>query len=247
MHIVSRVRREHASAAGDVDAGQQPAPAALGVPAADVGDGDGQEGCHEEQVRRRVGEEQLRRGGAEEGEQRGQRRAEHPAGVHHHRVEAHRTGQVSAVDEQGHAGLEGRGVEGVADPDDERRGEQRPQRGGRRHQHGEDDAEGHLDQLHDDQVRAPREAVGEHAGGDREQQQRTELREHEQADQRRRVGAVLHVGRQGEVLHPRPDAGQEQTEPDQPEVAVGERRPGGPGPMGVGEADRGHGRRRRVT
>ena len=44
----------------------------------------------------------------------------------------------------------------------------------------------------------------------------------------------LDVGRQREVLHPRADVRGEQPEPDEPEVAVGERRPGGAGPVGVG-------------
>ena len=78
------------------------------------------------------------------------------------------------------------------------------------------------------------EPVGQHAGGDRQQQQRSELREHEQTDESRRAGPVLDVGRKGEVLHPRADVGGEQPEPDQPEVAVGEGRAGGAGTVSVG-------------
>ena len=52
-------------------------------------------------------------------------------------------------------------------------------------EHREHDAERDLQRLHHDQVRAAREAVGEDAGGDRQQQQRAELGEHQQPDERR--------------------------------------------------------------
>ena len=99
---------------------------------------------------------------------------------------------------------------------------------------GQGDAERHLHELHADQERTAREPVGEDTGGDRQQQQRPELREHQQADERRRLGSMLDVRRQREVLHPRADVGQEQPDPDQPEVAVRERGAGGAWPVRVG-------------
>ena len=59
--------------------------------------------------------------------------------------------------------------------------------------------------LHRDDEAGAVEAVGEHAGRQRQQQHRPELGEHQQPDQRRRSGAVVDVGGQREVLHPRAD------------------------------------------
>ena len=133
----------------------------------------------------------------------------------------------AAVDEQRHAGLERRRVEGVADADHAASTANSVHSGASRgDEDGQHDAERQLHRLHHDQERPAREPVGQHAGGDRQQQQRPELGEHEQADERRRLGAVLDVGRQREVLHPRADVGGEQAEPDQPEVAVRRARPG---------------------
>ena len=148
----------------------------------------------------------------------------------------------AAVDQQWHAGLERRRVEGVADADDERARHQRPQRRVEADEHGQHGAEDALDRLHHDEVRAPRVAIGEDAGRDRQQQQRAELGEHEHADERRRPGALLDVRRQREVLHPRADVGGEQADPDPAEVPVRERGAGGAGTVVVGEGvgRRGH-------
>jgi hypothetical protein len=181
----------------------------------------------QEHVREGVDEEQPRPRHADGDEAGGQQRPEHTAAVDHHRVQAHGTAEVSSVHQQRHAGLEGGSVQGVADADRQGAGEQGPHRRVGADEDGQQHAERGLDRLHHDEVRAAGEAVGEDAGGDRQHQQGTELREHEDADERGGLRAVLDVGRQREVLHPRAHVGGEQAEPDPPEVAVRQRGPGG--------------------
>ena len=131
--------------------------------------------------------------------------------------------------EQRHRRLERRSIERIRDADAELRREDRPQRAVLRHEVGDRDRQDHRRALHRQLQLLLRDAVGEHAGRDRQHQQGAELREDHQAHEGGAAGAVVDVGGQREVLHPRTDVRQRQTDEDDPESPVRQGRPGGAG------------------
>ena len=103
--------------------------------------------------------------------------------------------------------------EGLGDSDDQRH----PQR---EHQL--------LDRQHDQEplaIHLVRQQAAEHG----QDESRAELGEDDDADERARVGQVVGVGAEYDVLHPRPDVRGERPEEDDAERAVAEGRPGRPG------------------
>ena len=115
----------------------------------------------------------------------------------------------------------------LAIPMQQLRGEQRPDRGIDGDAVGHEEREDRRQRLHRELQLLLRHSVGEHAGGDRQHEQRAELHEHHHADECRASGAVVDVGRQREVLHPRADVRQREADEDDPEAAVRQGRSGG--------------------
>ena len=74
-----------------------------------------------------------------------------------------------------------------------------------------------------DEQPAPVDDVGEQPADRREEQQRAELREEDEADERRRAGQLERVRAEHDVLHPRADVRRERAEVDDAEVAVPQR------------------------
>ncbi len=224
---------EHEPLPNGVQPDPELAPALGGVDALHVGHPHVQQGGDEEQVRERVDDEDAGHRHPAGEEQRGEYRTDDASAVHHRRVEADRPRQVLTVHEQRHRRLERGCVERVGDADEQLRGEERPQRGVGRHAIRDDQREECRRALHRELQLLFRHSVGEHATGDREQQERSELHEHHQTDECRPARAVVDVRRQREVLHPRADVRQGQAEEDDPEPAVRECRPSGAGLVAV--------------
>ena len=161
-------------------------------------------------------------------EQCGEDRADDAGAVHHRRVEADRAREVLAVHEQRHRRLERRRVERVGDAD-AAAAWRTASRARRRWRCSRRSTRVKIadERLHRELQLLLRHPVGEHAAGDRQQQERAELHEHHQADECGASGAVVDVGRQREVLHPRADVRQGEAEEDDPEAPVRQRRSGG--------------------
>ena len=81
--------------------------------------------------------------------------------------------------------------------------------------------------AHDDEQLPPIEDVGERAADHREQQQRHQLGEDDQADEDGRPGDLVGEGAEDHVLHPAADVRQERPQEDAPEGGVGEGGPSG--------------------
>ena len=90
-----------------------------------------------------------------------------------------------------------------------------------------------LDQRHRDEQPATVEGVGEHAAHEGEQQQRSELREEQHADERRRLEQVVGEGAEDHVLHPAADVRQERADEHPPEHRVPQGGSGGAGSEGA--------------
>ena len=87
----------------------------------------------------------------------------------------------------------------------------------------EQEREAQLCQLHAHEEAAPVDDVGEQSADRRQEQQRSELREEQQADVRRRAGQLVRIRTEHHVLHPRADVRRERAEVDDAEVAVPQR------------------------
>jgi len=64
--------------------------------------------------------------------------------------------------------------------------------------------------------------IGNHAAGEREQQDRQLTEKIVEPEEERRLGEVEHQPALRDLLHPRPDRRRERAEPEDPEVAVRE-------------------------
>ena len=148
-----------------------------------------------------------------------------PAAVDHRRVEGDRSREVVAVDEHRDARAERRRVERVGDADRRVAAANSVHSGASPAISTASAIEhDHHDALHRDDETGAVDPVGEDAGGEREQQQRAELDEDQQADECRPAGAAVEVGRQREVLHPRADVRQCGADEQDPEPRVRQRR-----------------------
>ena len=97
---------------------------------------------------------------------------------------------------------------------------------------GQHQREHGLLELEGDQQAAPVEGVGDQATDERQQQQRAELGEGEQADEGAGAGQLVGVRAEHERLHPRADVRRERPDPHPPERLHGEGRTGRAGPVG---------------
>ena len=195
-------------------------------------------GEHREQIRQRVQAEDHR-GAERRVERSADHRTDHPREVHLGRLERHCAREVLARDERREDRAERGRAERVPDADREHAEEdQHLRRVMGQREAGEDDGEHELLQLHPDEQAPAVDDVGEHPAEGAEEEERTELGEHQQADVAGIAGQLQRVGAEQHVLHPGADVRRERSAPHDAEVAVTQRglgRPGGERPVAVDE------------
>ena len=153
----------------------------------------------------------------------GERRSDHACGVEDRRVERDGVGQVLGSDHLDDEGLTHRDVEGADRPEaarDEHDGGHA--HGPRRDEHAEGQCEQHRQRLGEDDQPLAVDAVGHHARGGREAEDRKVAGERDQAEGEAGAREPVHEPALRHALHPRPDqrhalAGDEQAKVPMPE------------------------------
>ena len=185
-----------------------------------------QQRTHYEQVRCGVGREDPGRSD-ERIEDPADDRADDPGRVHLSRVERDRTRQVLVADEPGEDGRI-RGTEhGAAAADQQHHDDEEDvrrvgRRDDERHAQGGDE----LFDGQDDQEALAVHLVGQEAADHRQQERRAQLGEDDDADERARVGQVVRVHAEDDVLHPGADVRGEGAQEHDAERPVRQRGPG---------------------
>ena len=136
-------------------------------------------------------------------------------------------GRSARSDQSGEDGRVGRAEHGAAHADHHHHDDQHDMRRRRGPDHpGQGQREHQLLDGQDDQELLAVDLVGDEAAHHGEQERRAELGEDDDADERARVGDVVGVGAEDDVLHPGADVGGEGAEEDDAKGAVPQGRDG---------------------